>query len=120
MRMSGCAPKCQHLKFVYNPGTEQKIDWQVNFNSSFFLGPKNPSFTQIQEYYQYDYADFVGDFGSYLGLFLGWSFFSILENVPVWFKRLKDCFQRKEPVHLEKVENQILNDIYQGHEQNQN
>ena len=85
----------QKALFRMEPGTGKKIDWLVDFNSSLYLGPKNPAFVKSQEYYRYNIENFVGDFGSYLGLFLGWSILSIVGNVPLWFKRLTDCCKKK-------------------------
>ena len=33
-------------------------------------------------------------FGSYLGLFLGWSLLSISGDIPVWFTWLKESFKK--------------------------
>ena len=33
------------------------------------------------EYYTYEVTDLIGDFGGYLGLFLGWSLLGIIKQI---------------------------------------
>jgi len=43
--------------------------------------PKATYYNAVVEYYQFDFNNLLADFGSYLGLFLGWSAFSLLDSL---------------------------------------
>ena len=110
--MSGCHPKCDYKRYKFKQSVQEKIVWKADYMSSFFLAIKKPSIHILNQYYKYDWETFVGDFGSYLGLFLGWSLLSILGNVHLWFRRLIDCFKR-EKNKIKISENKICQDVHQ-------
>ena len=85
---SGCYPKCTFADYDYEIKTKNRVDWETNWTSSFYMGPKSSSYTKSVEYYSYDSNDLLGDVGGYLGLFLGWSLLSIFGAVPVFFNKL--------------------------------
>ena len=89
---SGCYPKCTFIEYEYEIKAKNKVDWATNWTSSFYLAPKTSSYMQSIEYYSYDSNDLLGDVGGYLGLFLGWSLFSIIGAVPVFCNKLVHVF----------------------------
>ena len=60
--------------------TMTNIDWKKDWMSEVYFqsnGIKEVS----KEYYTYESSDLLGDFGGYLGLFLGWSLLGLSQGV---------------------------------------
>ena len=67
---------------------------ETKWVSSFFLLPKAAAVKHIVETYKFTYSDLIADFGSYVGLFLGWSLLSISKDIPVWFIGATQLFKK--------------------------
>ena len=87
-RLSSCYPKCEVKDYDYEIKNKKTVSWTTNWISSFYLEPKSSSYEESAEYLSYDSAALIGDVGGYLGLFLGWSLFSIIVAVPTHAKKL--------------------------------
>ena len=92
--VTGCLPKCKYTYYKYKEQENEIIDWKTDWISSFYLMPTSSDITKAAEQYEYGVSDLFSDFGSYLGLFLGWSLLSISNDIPRWFKRMQDCFKK--------------------------
>ena len=93
-KVTGCLTKCKYTRHDYQEQANEAVKWKTDWISSFYLMPKSASSEYIEEYYEYKFGDLLADFGSYLGLFLGWSLLSISRDVPVWLTWLKNIFKR--------------------------
>ena len=58
--------------------TKEEADWGRNWSASFYLDVKTSSFTRQDEFYAYDIWDLTSGLGGLMGLFIGWSFLSII------------------------------------------
>ena len=74
---SGCLPKCSYLSYQFLQQSSVGVGWHRAWLSSFYLSPSSPSMEEVVESFLYDSSSVVGDLGSYLGLFLGWSILSL-------------------------------------------
>ena len=67
--------------------------------------PKSSTFKSIVEKYEYGTSELIADFGSYLGLFLGWSLLTITQDIPAGLRWLRDIFKtlinKHKPSHKE-------------------
>ena len=108
-RVTGCIPKCKYTRDEYHEQAIEDVKWKTNWISSFYLMPKSSSFQNVVEVYKFGYSDLLADFGSYLGLFLGWSLLSIARDIPAWliwwknsfkkmFNRCKSAYREKQKV----------------------
>ena len=43
-----------------------------------------------------NFQDLVGSIGGYLGLFLGWSFMSLVTAAPAWIRLLAELIARRQ------------------------
>ena len=77
---TGCNPKCKVYQYSYEK-IVQKIDWNSNWNSEVYIQPKSSVVDYSSEYYSFDLNDLISSVGGNLGLFLGWSFLTILEAI---------------------------------------
>ena len=75
----------------------KEANWGRNWSASFYQDVKTSSFTRQDEVYAYDNWDLTSGLGGLMGLFIGWSFLSIIflmlglaENMIVL------CFNRKQ------------------------
>jgi len=78
---TGCLPRCSHIRYTWKLRKRGKVDWRTNWVSSFYLEPRSAHEEESVEYLTYDQQAMVGDLGGYLGLFLGWSLYSLLAEV---------------------------------------
>ena len=79
---------------------------ETKWVSSFYLQPQVAAVKHIVEKYQYDLSHLIADFGSYIGLFLGWSLLSISKDIPVWIvsaTQLYKKFIKKEYSDKEEI-----------------
>ena len=76
-KSSGCLPKCSYLTYQFMQESRVVAGWHRAWLSSFYLSPSSPSMEEVVESFLYDLSSVVGDLGSYLGLFLGWSILSL-------------------------------------------
>ena len=60
---------------------EKKISWGSNWHAEFKLEAKLSSYEDVEEYFVFEFQDFVTSLGSFMGLFLGWSLLAIIEWV---------------------------------------
>ena len=60
----------------------------------FYLMPRCSSYEYMVEECEFGYSQLLADFGSYLGLFLGWSLLSISRDVPLWFTWTKKTVKK--------------------------
>ena len=93
-KTTGCLPKCKYTKYEFEMLTSENVNWKTDWISSFYIGPKSQSYISVKEYYQFGNEDLLADFGSYLGLFLGWSVLSISREIPVWLMKLGQYFTK--------------------------
>ena len=77
---TGCNPNCKVYQYSYEK-IVQKIDWNTNWNSEVYIQPKSSVVDYSSEYYSFDLNDLISSVGGNLGLFLGWSFLTILEAI---------------------------------------
>ena len=70
----------------------EEANWGRYWSASFYLDVKTSSFIKQTEFYAYDIWDLTSGLGGLMGLFIGWSFLSIifllyqgLENIVVIF-----------------------------------
>ena len=83
---------------------------ETKWASSFYLQPQPAALKHIVEKYQYDYSHLIADFGSYIGLFLGWSLLSISKDIPVWIvgaTQLYKKFSNKDNSDNNEEQNKI-------------
>ena len=84
-KFTGCLPSCRRNEFkmkVFQEFSVPPIHGQTYFACMFFY----PSGAYIEKsyYYTYDFGDYVGDVGGYMGLLLGCSLLGFYD----WFKRI--------------------------------
>ena len=77
VKMSGCYPKCKIVQYSYETKTIE-AKWTNNWTSQVFLQPKSSLVEYKIEHYSFDYNDLISNIGGFLGLFLGWSFLTII------------------------------------------
>lgn len=58
--------------------SKEEANWGRNWSASFYLDVKTSSFTSQDEFYAYDIWDLTSGIGGLMGLFIGWSFLSII------------------------------------------
>ena len=58
--------------------SREEANWGRNWSASFYLDVKTSSFTRQDEFYAYDIWDLTSGLGGLMGLFIGWSFLSII------------------------------------------
>ena len=82
-------PGCNQNTWTVTHFFEER-DWKHPDKESeiFFLG-QDLRVTMEEENYQYGLSDFVGDFGGYLGLFLGGSIIGIFEFIEDFMKKIR-------------------------------
>ena len=73
---SGCLPRCTFTKYQFVQSSQVEVVWSRAWVSSFYLDT-GTSYQEVTESYRYNAETVMGDFGSYLGLFLGWSILSL-------------------------------------------
>ena len=56
----------------------EEATWGRNWSASFYLDVKTSSFIQQTEFYAYDIWNLTSGLGGLMGLFIGWSFLSII------------------------------------------
>ena len=69
-----------YSKFQYDIIEEEalnNINYRTEWMSEIYFQAGSNSISIRKEYYGYDFYDFLGDVGGYLGLFLGWSLLGI-------------------------------------------
>ena len=79
--MTGCLPRCKYTKYEFEQLSSEQVTWKTNWTSSLYISPGSPSYKLVLEVYKFEMADLVADFGSYIGLFLGWSVLSFYGGV---------------------------------------
>ena len=82
---TGCNPKCKTIQYSFEKNL-QKIDWNTkhgdnSWMSEVYIQPKSSVVDYSNEYYSFDINDLISSVGGNLGLFLGWSFLTIVEAV---------------------------------------
>ena len=106
IQQSGCLPKCQVTKYLYQEVSKERVAWARNWSSAIYLRAQSPSVAEIVEYYEFTTENFVADIGSYLGLFLGWSMFSVLSDFINWLTAKGEIKTDNEDV-VEHERNQV-------------
>jgi hypothetical protein len=79
---SNCLPKCQFTKYEYTETTKEEAAWNKAWISAFYLAPSSPSYSVVTESYRYSLQTVFTDFGSYSGLYIGWSLLTIAGPCP--------------------------------------
>ena len=79
--MTGCLARCKYTKYEFEKLSSEQVTWKTNWTSSLYISPGSPSYKLVLEVYKFEMADLVADFGSYIGLFLGWSVLSFYGGV---------------------------------------
>ena len=94
IKMTDCLPKCKYTKYDYEEETNKEVRWKTDWKAVFYLMPL-PMLSSLEnrvEEYEFGYSELLADFGSYLGLFLGWSLLSISRDIPLWYTWVKKTF----------------------------
>ena len=79
---TGCVPKCKYDTYEFELEASENVHWKADWISSFYLVPKSSSLKLIEEKYEFGHSELLADFGSYLGLFLGWSLLTMTRDIP--------------------------------------
>ena len=77
---SGYLPSTWALRLPATAPLWRLISTQVN--------PQTGSYSSTMETYPHTGSSFLADFGSYLGLFLGWSLLSIISPIPTLARKM--------------------------------
>ena len=77
-KQTGCNPKCKIMQYSYEKKV-QKIDWHTNWRAEVYIQPESSVVDYSDEHYSFDMNDLISSVGGNLGLFLGWSFLTIVE-----------------------------------------
>ena len=85
---SGCLPKCKYIKYEFIPKKKTGVTWKKSWVSSFYLHPSSTQEKGSIQYLAYDEQNILGDVGGFLGLFLGWSTYSLLTEFPLWVSKM--------------------------------
>ena len=56
-----------------------KVSWQTNGQSEVYIQAKSTMVKYLTEHYSFDFNDLISSVGGNLGLFLGWSFLTLVE-----------------------------------------
>ena len=90
MKRTGCLPKCKYDIYEFEVAADKDVDWKTNWMSSFYLMPNSGEFKHYVEKYEFGSSQLLADFGSYLGLYLGWSLLTISRDIPAGLRWLRD------------------------------
>ena len=77
-KQTGCNPKCKITQYSYEKKV-QKIDWNTKWRAEVYIQPESSVVDYSDENYSFDLNDLISSVGGNLGLFLGWSFLTIVE-----------------------------------------
>ena len=69
---------------------DKDVDWKTDWMSSFYLMPKSGEVKHYVQKYEFGNSQLSADFGSYLGLYLGWSLLTISRDIPAGLRWLLD------------------------------
>ena len=69
---------CVLRTFTVVENSREEANWARNWSSSFYLDVKTSSFITQTEFYAYDIWNLTSGLGGLMGLFIGWSFLSII------------------------------------------
>merc|ERR1712223_1346910 len=76
-----CLQKCARTKYwIEELDSMTNIEWKKDWMSEVYF-QSNEIKEVIKEYYTYESSDLLGDFGGFLGLFLGWSLLGLSQGV---------------------------------------
>ena len=59
----------------------QKIDWNTHWRAEVYIQPESSVVDYSDEHYSFDMNDLISSVGGNLGLFLGWSFLTMVEAI---------------------------------------
>jgi len=79
--MTGCVPRCAVRSFSLVEKSMESATWARNWSSSFYLDVKTSSFIHQSEFFAFDEGELASGLGGFMGIFLGWSFLSVLGKV---------------------------------------
>ena len=78
VKVSGCNSKCKTTQYSYEKSMK-KVSWQTNGQSEVYIQAKSTMVKYLTEHYSFDFNDLISSVGGNLGLFLGWSFLTLVE-----------------------------------------
>ena len=78
-RIANCTPSCTRHEYSLKRMADYRVNWDNSTTVHFFYGKDR--FTVKQQYYTYDFQNFLADFGGYLGLLLGYSILGIYDTL---------------------------------------
>ena len=81
--------KCKQNSWVMTHFFEERNWTHPSFEYEIYFLGQDLRVTMEEENYQYGFNDFIGDFGGYLGLFLGGSFIGLYEIVEDFMEKLR-------------------------------
>ena len=84
--------KCKQNSWTMTHFFEERNWTYPTFEHEIYFLGQDLRVTMEEENYQYGFNDFIGDFGGYLGLFLGGSFIGLFEIIEDFMDKLR---QRK-------------------------
>ena len=94
VQKTGCKPKCISTTYVIDDLTTTNVFWNTNWVSSLYLNLRDTTVKTYTQKIEFGHAELIADFGSYLGLFLGWSTLSLTMSIPDFFKSLFARFDK--------------------------
>ena len=94
IQKTGCKPKCISTTYVIDDLTTTNVFWNTNWVSSLYLNLRDTAVKTYTQKIEFGHAELIADFGSYLGLFLGWSTLSLTMSIPDFFKSLFARFDK--------------------------
>ena len=89
VQRTGCLKPCRYSEYSLPSVPPEKTSF---YNGSHvFLIPASKTVTKKTETLLYPFTSFVSEFGGALGLFVGFSFWMILDLIEVTFKLIAKC-----------------------------
>ena len=85
--MTGCLSSCEKDKFdvIMTDKTEQVWGYKWGYWGlsylTLYINMRESSYIEEEEYYIYDFDTFIADVGGYMGLLLGSSIISLMDEV---------------------------------------
>ena len=93
-KATGCMASCERYTYevswsrlAYLPQDTEKLQFRLYFT--------NGLFEEKEQYLIYDWDSFIADVGGFLGLLLGWSMYSLYEDMATMVGKMKNKIMPK-------------------------